>query len=113
MNDKIVFNVSKNNEPINQKRKTKKNYKREKYKKFLVEKIEEKRNNDIAHKNNDNENQAINLSDENYTIELIDEEENIINNDNDISSFRNEIKQNYPHYYNKLSPSINLSKYIN
>ena len=77
----------------------------------MVEKIGEKRNDDIARKNNDNESQVINLNDENYTIELFGEEENIINND--ISSFRNETKQNYPHYYNNISLAINLSKYIN
>lgn len=79
-----------------------KNEKGEKPQKFLIEKIEDKGKNDILEIRDDNEK---GLS-ENYTIELFDEIENNLNNENDITTFMDGRKHNYPHSEN------NLSKYI-
>lgn len=79
-----------------------KNGKGEKSKILFIEKIEVKRKNDIIEVRNNNEK----VLSENHTIELFDEIENNLNNENDITTFTDRRKHNYPHSDNDLSKYI-------
>ena len=69
--------------------------------KFNVEKIEQQKYDDILEIKDHYENQKINLSDENYTIELSGDEENRLNNevDNAKTILNNITKEKYPLSY--------------
>ena len=105
---KFKFNVKKY-EPRIRKGNTDENDK-EKSPKFLISKTEDKRKNDFPEIKGDIENDL----NENFTIELFGEEENILNNenDNDITTFMDRKKHNYPPYDNNIKSVNNLSKYI-
>ena len=106
---KFIFNEKKN-EPRKRKGNIDENDKREKSPIFLISKTEDKRKNKFLEIRDDNESDL----NENFTIELFGEEENILNNenDNDITTFMARKKRNYPPYDNNIKSLNNLSKYI-
>ena len=106
---KLIFNVKKY-ESRKRKGNTDENDKGEKSQKFIISKAEDKRKNDFIEIKDDNENDL----NENFTIELFGQEENILNNDNDnqITTFMARKEQNYPPYDNNIKSVNNLSKYI-
>jgi hypothetical protein len=76
-------------------------------------KTEDKRKNDIIEIGDDNDEYENDLN-ENFTKELLRQEEKKLNNENDnddITTFMDGKKHNYPHYNNIKSDNI-LSKYI-
>ena len=113
--NKFLFNVQKKeNVPKKISRKIDENERGEKFKKFFVEKIGDKQYKDILPINEGNKSSKILPSNENYTIELIDEEENPLKDEKDIFTLINEnsTKNNYPLYSNNIDIEKNISKYI-
>jgi hypothetical protein len=83
-----------------------------------LKKKEDKINKEIIVVNDDNENKIKKIN-EDYTIELLDEEENMLKNEDDkniitvLDEKKKKKKPNYPLYYNnKNNTGIALSNYI-